>query len=302
MARTRICILGGTGFVGRHLTARFAAHGFDITILTRNAERHHALLVLPSVRVVQADVYDPDVLKREFSGCDGVINLVGILNERGHRGRGFERVHVTLTQNVLDACVATGVTRLLHMSALNAKPDAPSHYLRSKAEATRRILATQGTLNVTVFEPSVIFGPGDSFLNRFAGLLRLAPVLPLACPHARFAPVFVGDVAEAFVRSFAKRECSGQRYCLCGPMEYSLLELVKLVARATQLRRWIIGLPRWASWLQGATLEWLPGKPFSLDNYHSLQVDSVCTENGLRAFGITPTPLEVALPEFSGSA
>jgi uncharacterized protein YbjT (DUF2867 family) len=300
MSRPQLCILGGSGFVGGHLVTRFAERGFDIKVLTRSSARHRELLVLPAVTLGEVDVFDQATLEREFTGCEGVVNLVGILNERGHRGGGFQRAHVELAQRVLDACTAAGVRRLLHMSALNAAVDAPSHYLRSKGEAARRVLAAADQLHVTVFEPSVIFGPGDSFMNRFAGLLRLMPVLPLACPQARFAPVYVGDVADAFVRSYADATAFGRRYSLCGPQVYSLLELVRLAARTAHLRRWVIGLPGWAGWLQAAIMEWLPGKPFSLDNYNSLKLDSVCSSNGLGEFDITPTPLEAILPGYLG--
>ncbi|MGH8369482.1 MAG: complex I NDUFA9 subunit family protein [Gammaproteobacteria bacterium] len=298
MPRLQLCILGGSGFVGKHLVTRFAERGFDIKVLTRSTARHRELLVLPAVRLVQADVFDVTTLKDEFAGCDGVINLVGILNERGHRGRGFQRAHVQLAQHVLDACIATGVQRLLHMSALNAALDAPSHYLRSKGEAARRVLAAADRLKVTVFEPSVIFGADDSFMNRFVGLLRLMPVFPLACPQARFAPVYVSDVADTFVHSYADATTFGRRYCLCGPSVYSLRELVRMAARALHLHRWVIGLPGWASWLQAAVMEWLPGKPLSLDNYNSLKLDSVCSADNLSSFDITPTPLEAILPAY----
>jgi NADH dehydrogenase len=295
-------MLGGSGFVGNHLVTRFVRRGFDVKVLTRSIARHRPLLVFPEVTLVEADVFGGDTLRREFAGCEGIINLVGILNERGHRGHGFRRAHVELTERVLDACAFNGVQRLLHMSALNADVNAPSHYLRSKGEAVQRVLAAQDRLQVTVFEPSVIFGPGDGFMNRFAGLLRLMPVFPLASPHSRFAPVYVGDVAEAFAESYAARATFGQRYSLCGPTEYSLRELVQLAARALHLRRWVIGLPYWAGWLQAAMMEWLPGKPLSLDNFHSLQVDSVCRSNGLAALGVKPTPLEAVLPHYLGTS
>lgn len=300
MYRRTICILGGSGFVGKHLIARFAAQGFDIRVLTRASARHRDLLVNPQVRLVDADVYDGSVLQREFAGCHGVVNLIGILNERGHRGRGFRRAHVELTQSVLIACATAGVQRLLHMSALNAATDGPSHYLRTKGEAVEKVLAAAGSSHVTVFEPSVIFGPGDSFVNRFAALLRLLPVFPLASPNAQFAPVYVGDVADAFVKSYDEPATFGQRYELCGPQVYTLRQIVQLTARAAHLRRWVIGLPGWAGWLQAAVMEWLPGKPLSLDNYHSLQVASVCRHNGLDDFAIRPTPLEAILPGYLG--
>jgi len=296
-----ICILGGSGFVGKHLVPRFAARDFDIKVLTRAGARHRELLVNPQVRLVDANVYDENVLRREFAGCHGVVNLIGILNERGHRGRGFARAHVELAQIVLSACMATGVERLLHMSALNADVNGPSHYLRTKGEAVRNVLAAAGQLHVTVFEPSVIFGPGDSFMNRFAALLHLMPVFPLACPDAKFAPVYVGDVVDAFVMSYDDVASFGKRYELCGPQTYSLRQLVQLAARASHLRRWVIGLPNWAAWLQAAAMEWVPGKPLSLDNYHSLQVASVCRHNGLDDFDIRPTPLEAVLPSHLGN-
>ncbi|MGH8397880.1 MAG: complex I NDUFA9 subunit family protein [Gammaproteobacteria bacterium] len=301
MPRSTICLLGGTGFVGRHLAARLAGSNFNVKILTRSRVRHYALLVLPTVTLVDADIHNPETLKRELAGCDAVVNLVGILNERGHRGKGFHHVHVELAHKLLEACKHAGVPRLLQMSALNASEHAPSHYLRSKAEAAVQVLKAQSDLHVTVFEPSVIFGPGDSFINRFAKLLRLVPgVFPLACPKSKFAPVYAGDVAEAFARSLNERASFGKRYSLCGPNVYTLRQLVRYTARLQGLHRVIISLPRPLSWLQAAILEWVPGKPFSLDNYRSLKLDSVCKENGFAAFGIEPVALEAVVPTYLG--
>ncbi|MGA9854397.1 MAG: complex I NDUFA9 subunit family protein [Gammaproteobacteria bacterium] len=301
MSTTSICILGGSGFVGRHLAARLAQQDVAVKILTRSPARHRQLLVLPRVSLVVANIHDPETLKREFAGCDAVINLVGILNERGHRGRGFEQVHVELARKILAACTTAGVPRLLHMSALNAAEDAPSHYLRSKGRAAKRVLESKGPLHITVFEPSVIFGPGDSFINRFAALLKMAPgIFPLACPRARFAPVYVGDVVAAFVRCLTLRASFGQRYSLCGPKIYTLRDLVRYTARVMGLHRLVIGLPRPLSWLQAALMEWLPGKPLSLDNYRSLKLDSVCEQNGFGALGIEPISLEAVVPSYLG--
>ena len=302
MTRSSVCILGGTGFVGRHLAARLTQKNFDVKILTRSRARHYGLLVLPSVTLVEADVHDAAVLKREFAGCDGVINLVGILNERGHRGKEFHRVHVELVRKILDACRTSGVSRLLHMSALNAGEQAPSHYLRTKGEAAALVLKAADELRVTVFEPSVIFGADDSFINRFAALLRKMPgVFPLACARAKFAPVYAGDVAEALVRSWDNHASFGRRYSLCGPGTYTLRELVCETAHVMGLRRAVIGLPAALSWLQAALMEWLPGKPFSLDNYRSLKLDSICDHNGFAAFGIEPVSLEAVLPTCLGN-
>ncbi|MEO5703230.1 MAG: complex I NDUFA9 subunit family protein, partial [Gammaproteobacteria bacterium] len=192
MKTTTVCLLGGTGFVGHHLIRQLTESGYRLRILTRRRERNRDLLVLPNVDLVEADIQDEQVLTRQFMGCDAVINLVGILNEKGSNGSGFRRAHVELPRKILQACLASGVTRVLHMSALNADADkGSSHYLRSKGAGEDLLHSMQG-LRVTSFRPSVIFGPGDSFFNRFATLLKLSPLFfPLACPNARFAPVYV---------------------------------------------------------------------------------------------------------------
>ncbi len=300
MSTHKICLLGGTGFVGKRLAVRLSEAGHDIVILTRHRERQRDLLVLPTVRLVQGDVYDPEFLRKQFADRDTVINLVGILNEKGRDGRGFARAHTKLPENIVEACRQTGVTRLLHMSALHATPKAPSHYLRTKAmgeDAVHR--AGNPDFHVTSFRPSVIFGPGDSFLNRFAGLLRLTPgVFPLACPQARFQPVYVEDVVRAFVESLDNHKTFGQRYDLCGPKVYMLREIVEYVARLVGKRACIVGLNDALSYLQAATLEFAPGKPFSLDNYRSLKVDSVCDKDFPEVFGITPSSLEQIAPAY----
>jgi len=298
MIRRRICMLGGTGFVGRQIAERLHQQGHDVTIITRRRERHRDLLVVPSVRLVEGDIHNPAVLRREFAGHDVVINLVGILNEHGRSGRGFARAHVELPEKVVEACRASGVERLLHMSALHASLNAPSHYLRTKALGEDTAHRAHGSeLAVTSFRPSVIFGPRDSFTNRFAQLLRLAPgAFPLACPNARFQPVYVDDVASAFVHSIGDNQTFGQRYDLCGPKTYRLRELVEYVAMLTGRHVRIIGLNDTLSRLQAAFLEFAPGKPFSLDNYRSLQVDSICGKGFPPLFGIAPRSLEGAAP------
>lgn len=294
-----ICIPGGTGFVGRHLAARLTSAGYRLRIPTRHPDRHRDLRVLPGVELVEADIHQPRVLESLFSDCQAVINLVGILNERGHDGSGFRRVHVELPRKIVDACHARGVRRLLHMSALGAQ-DTPetSFYLRTKAEGENLVHLMAGDgLAVTSFRPSVIFGPGDSFLNRFARLLRRVPgVFPLACPGARFQPVYVGDVARAFHDALHEESRFGQRIDLCGPRIYTLRELIAYTARLIGVRRLILPLPDWAARLQAGVLEHVPGKPFSVDNYRSLQTDSVCPEGTPPC----PTALEAIAPLYLG--
>jgi uncharacterized protein YbjT (DUF2867 family) len=294
-------MLGGTGFVGRAIAARLSAAGYDIRVLTRFPARHRDLLVLPGLVLIDGDVHDPAFLQRQFNGVDIVINLVGILNERGHSGAGFERVHAELPAKVANVCRHAGVRRLLHMSALGASHQAPSFYLRTKARGEDAAHAAGPDVRATSFRPSVIFGASDSFTNRFAGLLRFAPgVFPLACPDAKFQPVYVEDVAGAFVSAIGEYQSYGQRYDLCGPKIYRLRELVSYIAALQGRRVRVIGLNATLSWWQATLLEYAPGKPFSLDNYRSLTVDSVCAGgDALRTvFGIEPTPLEQIAPGY----
>jgi len=296
-----ICVLGGSGFVGTHLCAALARAGWRITVPTRDPARARHLGPLPSVRLVAADIHDPRQLDAVCAGQRAVVNLVGILNERGHAGRGFETAHVELVRKLVEACRRGRVDRLLHVSALNADAGlGPSHYLRSKGRGERVIRDESGPdLKWTIFQPSVIFGPGDDFTNRFARLLRAIPLaLPLARPGARFAPVWIGDVVAAVQRGLADEATAGESYELCGPERMSLRDIVCRVRDRLRLTRAVIGLPDFAARLQAAVCDFVPGKPFSTDNYRSLAVDSVCKVNGLARLGIRPQPLGAILPRY----
>src|SRR5271165_4345752 len=302
MKRLRVCILGGTGFLGTRLAARLIKDGHRVTVLSRDREQHKQLLVLPGLSLENCDVYDEPQLSERLRGTDVVINLVGILNERGFSGAGFRRAHTELTRCVLQAVRSAGVPRLLQVSALKAAVDAPSHYLRSKGEAERLIREQGPSLDWTIFQPSVMFGPGDSFLNRFARLLAAIPlILPLARPNARFQPVFVDDVIEALLRSLRGGASSRQTFELGGPQVYTLREMVELVARITGRRRWIIGLPDFAARMQGLIMDFVPGRPFSSDNYRSLSVDSVCSEDGFARLGIKPQSMAASARQYLGA-
>lgn len=295
----RIVMLGGTGFVGRHIATRLVRAGHRVKILSRNREDHRELLVLPTVDVVTADVYDAEELVRHFERAYAVINLVGILNEKGHSGEGFRRAHLELTRTAANAAKKAGVPRFLQMSALGAATDAPSHYQRSKGEAEKFLREQAAPLNVTIFRPSVIFGPGDGLMNTFAGLLRIAPVLPLACATTKFAPVHVGNVADAFLLCLEESETFGKTYPLCGPKQYTLLELVRYTRQLIGKRRLIVPLPDVIGKLQAMVFEFVPGKPFSLDNFNSAKVDNVCDDrNGLQELGIAPVSLESVAPTY----
>jgi uncharacterized protein YbjT (DUF2867 family) len=273
--------------------------------LSRRPQRHRELLVLPGVTLVSANVHDRESLLGQFSGMDAVVNLVGVLNAHRKRGQGFREVHVELPRKVVEACREAGVPRLLHMSALHADAaHGSSDYLRSKGEGENVVHATGAAgLYATTFCPSVIFGPGDSFLNRFARLLRVVPYFfPLACPQARFAPVFVSDVVRAFAYSLERRSTFGKRYELCGPRVMSLREIVQHIADDLGLRRRVLGLSDRLSRWQARVMEWVPGRPFTYDNYLSLQVASVCRENALPQLGIEPTDLDAVIRRSLGQA
>ena len=298
MNNLTICILGGTGFVGSHLCAELVKRGHHVKVLTRQREQNRHLLVLPSLKLQQADVHNESELKQHFENCDVVINLIGILNERRHDGSGFHIAHVELARKVITMCTACKVGRLLHMSALNASPDEKSFYLRTKGEAENYVHTfAANKIAVTSFRPSVIFGAEDSFVNRFAAVLKFTPVaLPLACAKTKFAPVYVDDVVEVMADSVSDTNTFDQRINLCGPKRYSLKELVEYVARVSGQDRIIFGLPDWASKLQANILEYFPGKPFSKDNYLSLQKDSICPEASLCA-----TSMEAIVPAYVGN-
>jgi NADH dehydrogenase len=292
MAIQSVCVLGGTGFVGRHIVRLLCAQGMSVRAPTRSTGKAQQFLSSFPVESVTADVHDAAQLARLFEGMDAVINLVGILHEQ--HGETFQRAHVELPRKVTMAAKQAKVARLLHMSALNAAPDGPSAYLRSKGEAELQVLSSG--LQVTVFRPSVIFGAGDSFLNMFAKLAKWAPVMPLACADAKFQPVWVENVAQAYVHCLDDAASIGQRYDLCGPQVYTLRELVSFAAACRGHHPLIVPLPGPLAYAQASVMEWLPVKLMTRDNYHSMQQDSVC--QCTFPFGIAPARLEDIAPKY----
>jgi uncharacterized protein YbjT (DUF2867 family) len=291
-----VCILGGSGFVGRHLAHQLVERSLSLKVLTRRRETAKHLIPLPSVDVVEANVFDTNGLARHFEGQDAVINLVGILHERKHRD--FQDVHARLPEAVIDACRQTGVKRLLHMSALGADAGSKSAYQRSKAEGERHV-HDAADIHSTIFRPSVIFGRDDSFLNLFARIVRIAPVLPLAGATARFQPVWVEDVARAFALAVDNPATFGRTYNLCGPRVYTLQELVQVVADCLKLRPRIIPLGDTLSLLQARLMEVKPGsKLMTRDNVYAMRQDNVCPGGFPEVFGFAPTPLETVVPTY----
>ncbi len=295
-----ICVLGGTGFVGSELVTQLATAGHWVRVPTRALSHGTHLSVLPTVELVAANIHEPRVLGELLAGMDVAINLVGILNERA--GARFKEVHVELVEKLIEEARIAQVRRLLHMSALGADAErAPSRYLRTKGQAEERVRHAAPQLEFTIFRPSVIFGPADSLTNRFLRLLRVPGfVLPLARARARFAPVYVDDVASAFVRALSDRSTFGQTYELCGPDILTLEQIVRATAAAAGVRCHILRLPDFVARLQALVLGLVPGKPFTLDNFRSLTLDSVCRENGLARLGIEPQRLAAILPTYLG--
>ena len=297
-----ILILGATGFVGRSvcekLVDRSGGAGGRLRVATRRVARARHLQLLPTVEVAAGDVHDEATLRRMLRDTDAVINLVAVLHGSDAE---FERVHVTLPQRLAAACKATGVRRIVHVSALGAAVDGPSHYQRSKARGEDVLKAA--SLDLTILRPSVIFGERDSFLNLFASLQSVFPVMPLGSAGARFQPVWVEDVASAIVRSLDDASTIGATIDCCGPSVYTLEELVRFAGERSGSPRPVIALPDALGRLQAGFLEMLPGKPLmSRDNVDSMKVDNVCSGKlpGLDRLDIEPTPLEAVAPRYLG--
>jgi len=295
-----ILVLGGTGFVGRAVCERLAqrSSGGRITVPTRRPSHGDRVRALPTVELVVGNVHDEAQLTRLVARADAVINLVAILHGSV---AAFEQVHLELPRKLARACQAAGGRRLVHVSALGVGPDAPSNYLRSKT-AGEAVLQAAG-LDLTLLRPSVVFGTEDRFLNVFAQLQALAPVLPLAGSSARFQPVWVEDVAAAIVHCLDERSSIGKTCELAGPQVYTLSELVRLAGRWSGNQRPQIALPAFAGRLQALAMECLPGTPLmSRDNLDSMTVPNIASGRlpGLNTLGITATAMEAVAPGYLG--
>ena len=291
-----VCIVGGSGFVGRAIADHLAPEGVRVRVITRSRPRAMALAVLPTVELVVADPHDTAALARAFENMDAVINLVGILHETGRQS--FQACHVELPRKVVEACHSAGVRHLVHMSSLGASAKGPSEYQRSKAAGEEEIRRSAGILPFTIFRPSVIFGADDRFLNTFATIVRLMPVILLGGARTRFQPIWVEDVARCFADAAGNPRAFGQTFELAGPRTYTLEELVRVVARMLGKRRVVVPLPDALARLQAFTLEHLPGKLMTRDNLRSMQVDNVSSQPFPEVFGFRPSPLEAVVPEY----
>jgi NADH dehydrogenase len=273
-----ITILGGTGFVGMSLINCLAKTKNNVTIITRNKEKNKKILVYPNVALIEADVHNVEELTKHSKKTDVLINLIGILNEKGHSGKGFRKAHSDLARIILTVCKTNDIKRILHMGALKSDPKGPSHYLRTKGEA-ESYLMTYGKrfANITIFKPSVIFGKNDSFILRFSNLLDFVPYLfPLACHDSKFAPIFVDELSDFIIKSINDSKSFNKQYDLCGPKIYNLKEILEIVIKEKNRNIKVIPLSKTMSKIQASIMEFVPGKPFSVDNFNSCQIDSVC--------------------------
>jgi len=305
----KVLVLGGTGFVGRHVCEKFTRQNIALTVPTRRRSAAGAVATLPGLQLIEADIHDGQRLTELVAGHDAVVNLVAIL--QGSQAD-FERAHVQLPEKLALACQASGVRRVVHVSALGAdirNPDAlPSMYLRSKSRG-EQVLHRAG-LDLTLIRPSVIFGAEDKFLNTFADLQALLPLVPLAGAAARLQPVWVEDVAAAIVACVSGPHATasiGQTYEAFGPDIYTLAELVGLAGRISGAAggrgRPVFALPDALARIQARLMELMPGEPLlSRDNLDSLSVPNVATglHPGLQGLGITPAALMAIAPSYLG--
>jgi len=296
MQLSKICVLGGSGFVGSSIVAKLDAAGYAVTVLTRRRETAKHLFLLPNVTVVECDVLDYHALNAVLRGADAVINLIGILHQGHHAS--FNAIHHQLPAQLTKICADLGIKRLIQMSSLGAHEHAPSQYLRTKAAGEASLHALLDKINITIFKPSIIFGRGDKFTNLFATLIKLLPVVVLAKPNAKFQPIWVEDVASCFVNSLQNMDTYGQTYELAGPKVYTFRELLQQIMHALSIQRPIIGLNNTLSYMQALIMEFLPVKLMSRDNIKSMEVDSVSQQPLPAVLAVEPSALEAVLPEY----
>jgi NADH dehydrogenase len=288
----RIVVFGGTGFIGRELVAQLARGGAYVTLFARHPERCREIMVLSRVRAVAGDVNDPLAVARALAGQDAAVNLVGMLDGSP---KPMRALHVDWPARLVES--ARGVDRIVHVGAAGADPDGPSRYIATKGEGEAEIRTA--TAPWTILAPSVVFGPGDSLFNRFATLLKLAPgMMPVVRPEARFSPVYVGDVARAIVQVMIKDDYAGQRFELGGPDIWTMREILEYTRRQLGIKRALINQPEVLAKLQARIMGLMPGRPFSLNQLHSLSVNTDVGQAGLDALGIVPSGVEAIVPDY----
>jgi uncharacterized protein YbjT (DUF2867 family) len=295
-----VTVFGGSGFVGRHTVRALARGGWRIKVATRHPHRGFFLRPLGTVGqidFVKCDVTDSESVAAAMLGSDAVVNLTGILFQKG---QSFEDVQGHGAENIAAAAMAAGVRALVHVSAVGADSESASHYAQTKAQG--EVAVRENFADAVILRPSIIFGPEDGFFNKFASLARFTPLLPLiGGGKTRFQPVFVGDVAAAIVASLDNNAARGRTYELGGPSTYSFKELLQLICAEIGRRRLLVPLPFALAAFKAAFLQLLPGAPLlTVDQVRLLKSDNVVapTAPGLADLGIVPTSVEAVVPSY----
>ena len=297
--RSVATVFGGSGFIGRYIVKRLAHKGFVVRVAVRDTER--ALFLKPMGAVGQvvplyASLTNQPTVHRAVEGADLVVNTVGILSER--RSGDFQRIHAEGAGLVARLAAAAGVARLVHISAIGADPNAASRYAATKGigEAMLR----EAFAAATILRPSLVFGPEDHLFNRFAGMARLMPFMPVVCGDTRFQPVYVGDLADAVMAASARQDAIGVVYELGGPRVWQFRELLAYILKETGRKRRLVDIPIGLARLQARFMELVPGKPLTRDQLPMLQQDNVAAADmpGLHELDIVPTPVELVVPSY----
>jgi uncharacterized protein YbjT (DUF2867 family) len=302
-SETLVTVFGGSGFLGRHVVRALAQRQYRIRVAVRRPELCGHLRPMGRVgqiNAVQANLRYPESIVAAVRDTDIVVNLVGILFERGNQR--FDAVQKEGAESVARAA-KDGGARLVHISAIGADENSPSRYAQSKAEGEKLVLAAEPA--ATIMRPSIVFGPEDDFFNRFAALARLAPALPLpGGGHTRFQPVFVGDVAEAVAKAVDGDMKPGTAYELGGPDVRTFKELMEFTLATIQRRRLLVPAPFALLKLQAAILQFLPKPPLTPDQVELLKRDNVVSDEArrdgrtLEALGIVPESMAAIVPSY----
>ncbi len=293
-----ISVIGGSGFIGRYVVQSLTSKGFRVRVMVRDVVDAKHLLPLGNpgqIQIISGSITNPSAVNRVIENTDGVINLVGILFERGRQT--FEALHVQGARNVAEACAAFDVKRLIHMSALDADPHSPSRYAQTKARG--EVEALKAFPDATIIRPSVVFGAEDHFLNRFAQMAVFSPFLPLVGGgHTQFQPVYVVDVAEFMVRCLVNTITTGKTFELGGPSIYTMKDILTYVLKCIHRKRLLVPLPFWMAKLIGMVGQFLPSPPLTLDQVRLLQSNSIVTADARRfqTLEMKPQPLEAIAP------
>lgn len=299
MAGRLVTVFGGSGFLGRYLIRRLAKNGDRIRVAVRHPNL--ALFLKPlgdvgQIQIVQANLRNRRSVEAAVAGADAVVNLVGILYESG--AQKFAAIQAEGAETVAEAAAAAGVKRLVQISAIGADEASTSSYARAKAAGEKA--ATNAFPDVTILRPSILFGPEDNFINRFAGLARFLPVMPLICGETKFQPVYAGDVAEAIMVALDDASTRGKVFELGGPRVMTFHEILDYIQTEIQTRKPYLPIPAFIAKIQAFFLQWLPTPPLTVDQVRLLQQDNVVATRarGLKDLGLTPTPLEAVAPSY----